>query len=62
MNLKFLSILLILIMGTNAVNAQSSGKISDKTLIIPMLGLSKDFQKYALKKGKTKDAEKIRPI
>jgi hypothetical protein len=47
-------------MGTNAVNAQSSGKISDKTLIIPMLGLSKDFQKYALKKGKTKDAEKIK--
>ncbi|HOY42111.1 MAG TPA: hypothetical protein PLX60_09625 [Chitinophagales bacterium] len=60
MKLKLLIIVLMVITGTSSIHAQSSTKISEKTLIIPLLGLNKDFQKYALKKGKTKDAEKIK--
>ncbi|MCC6584044.1 MAG: hypothetical protein IT271_10095 [Chitinophagales bacterium] len=60
MKLNLLCIFLSVMMGTSSIHAQTSNKISEKTLIIPMLGLNKDFQKYALKKGKTKDAEKIK--
>ncbi|MCB9034701.1 MAG: hypothetical protein H6553_12745 [Chitinophagales bacterium] len=57
--LNFLVLTVFLILGGKMYASETSKvSIKDKTLIIPMLDYSKDFENYMLKKGKVLKLQK----
>ncbi|MCB9034703.1 MAG: hypothetical protein H6553_12755 [Chitinophagales bacterium] len=58
---NFIVLIVLLILGAKSYGAETiKVSIKDKTLVIPMLNYSKDFESYLVKKGKISDLEKAK--